>query len=257
MSPISVCYGVGELGGVFARGMLRVGSTVVPVTREMDPANVAAQHPDPEVALVTVGEADLDPVLATMPAAWRDRVALVQNELLPRNWRAHGLDDATVAVVWFEKKKGKPVTQIIPTPVFGPRAPYLAEALRAIDIATDLVTDRDRQLLEMVAKNLYILTANIAGLDAGGTVSELWGEHREAARRVGADVLDIQEALVGHEIDRDAATARMLEAFAGDPDHGTTGRSAPARLRRAIGHADEFGIAAPALREIAARHLDD
>ena len=256
MEQTSVLYGVGELGGVFARGMLRLGSTVVPVTRGVDPADVAARHPEPEVVLVTVGEADLAPVLDTMPAFWRDRVALVQNELLPRTWRSHGLADATVAVVWFEKKKGTPVTQIIPTPVFGPHASYLAAALGAIDIATELVTDDDRPLLEMVAKNLYILTANIAGLDTGGTVGELWEHHRDTARRVATDVLDIQEALVGRSVDRDAVTNRMLEAFAGDPDHGTTGRSAPARLRRAIGHADEFGITAPALRDIASRHLD-
>jgi hypothetical protein len=256
MERTSVLYGVGELGGVFARGMLRLGSTVVPVTRDLDPAHVAALHPEPEVVLVTVGEADLAPVLGTMPAPWRDRIALVQNELLPRTWESHGLADATVAVVWFEKKKGTPVTQIIPTPVFGPRASYLVAALGAIDIATELITDRDRQLLEMVAKNLYILTANIAGLDTGGTVGELWEHHRESARRVADDVLDIQEALVGAPVDRDATTARMVEAFAGDPGHGTTGRSAPARLRRAVGHADEFGIAAPTLRDIAARHLD-
>lgn len=256
MDRVSVLYGVGELGGVFARGLLRIGSTMVPVTRDSDPAEVAERHPDPEVVLVTVGEADLTPVLATMPAPWRGRIALVQNELLPRTWEQHAIDEPTVAVVWFEKKKGKPVTEIIPTPVFGPHADHLVSALGAIDIAAEVVTDESRQLLEMVAKNLYILTANLAGLDAGGTVGELWSDHRDLAEAVAADVFDIQEALVGHPVDRTAVTARMVEAFDGDPDHGTTGRSAPARLARAIGHADEFGLEVPTLRGLADRHLD-
>ena len=40
----------------------------------------------------------------------------------------------------------------------------------------------------------------------------------------------------------------MSEAFDGDPAHGCTGRSAPARLARAIRHADEFGLTVPMLR---------
>ncbi len=49
----------------------------------------------------------------------------------------------------------------------------------------------------------------------------------------------------------------MVAAIAGDPDHKTTGRSAPARLSRALRHADEAGLAVPSLRDIAARHLGD
>jgi len=45
----------------------------------------------------------------------------------------------------------------------------------------------------------------------------------------------------------------MLEAFDGDPEHGCTGRSAPARLARAIRQADAAGLAVPRLREIATR----
>lgn len=256
MHQTSILYGVGELGGVFARGMLRIGSIVVPVTRDSDPAEVAAAHPDPEIVLVTVGEADLDSALSSMPVAWLDRVGLVQNELLPRTWQTHGLSDVTVAVVWFEKKRGKPITEIIPTPVFGPRATHLLTALESIGLGAELVVDPQDQLTAMVAKNLYILTANIAGLETGGTVGDLWSHHQELALRVAKDVLDIQDQLVGAPVDRDAALAAMLVAFDGDPAHGTTGRSAPARLRRALGHAAEFGIAAPTLNEIAAAHLD-
>jgi hypothetical protein len=43
----------------------------------------------------------------------------------------------------------------------------------------------------------------------------------------------------------------MLEAFAADPEHGATGRSAPLRLRRALDHAAAAGIEVPAMAEIA------
>jgi hypothetical protein len=43
----------------------------------------------------------------------------------------------------------------------------------------------------------------------------------------------------------------MVAAFAADPDHGATGRSAPRRLQRAIAAADAAGLPVPALRAIA------
>jgi hypothetical protein len=46
----------------------------------------------------------------------------------------------------------------------------------------------------------------------------------------------------------------MREAFAADPAHGRAGRSAPARLKRALRHADAAGLPVPDLGEIAARH---
>ena len=41
-----------------------------------------------------------------MPESWRDRVGLVQNELLPPDWEVHGIVDPTVVAVWFMKKAG-------------------------------------------------------------------------------------------------------------------------------------------------------
>jgi hypothetical protein len=102
-----------------------------------------------------------------------------------------------------------------------------------------------------VRKNVYILTTNIAGLKTGGTVAELWAQHESFARQVAHEVMDIQDALTGAQHDRAALVAGMLEAFDGDPQHSCTGRSAPARLARAIGHADEFGLAVPTLRALA------
>jgi len=250
-----VLIGAGEMGGVFARAFLRSGYAVHPVLRTTDPATVAERVRDPAIVLVTVGEADLDATLASLPPQWRDRLLLLQNELLPRSWKAHGIEDPTVAVVWFEKKPGQDVKVIISSPVGGPRAGMVVDALASIGIAAHVTTTDEDLEAELVAKNLYILTANIAGLETGGTVLEMWQGSNGLANAVASDVLAIQEYLVGHVVDRDAAIDGMLAAIGGDPDHGTTGRSAPARLARAIRHADDAGLEVATLRDLAARYL--
>ena len=105
MNPV-ILIGVGEMGGVFARGLLRTGHTVVPVTRGTDVQALASEIPAPLMVLVAVAEADLHAVLESVPPGWRERLALLQNELLPRDWKQHGLDAPTVISVWFEKNKG-------------------------------------------------------------------------------------------------------------------------------------------------------
>ena len=86
-------------------------------------------------------------------------------------------------------------------------------------------------------------------------MSELWTDHRELAEGVAREVIQIQETLVGHDLPADVLIHGMLEVFAGDPDHGCTGRSAPARLARALQQADSSGLEVPQLRKIAANGL--
>lgn len=247
-----VVIGLGQLGRVFAGGLLRTGHTVVPVNRGDDMLTVAHTHPDPALALVAVAENDLHTVLAALPGAWRPRVALIQNELLPRDWEKYRYVDPTVISVWFEKKKGTDARPLIPSPVAGPGAALLCRALASIDLPCREVEPGAELLFELVRKNVYILTTNIAGLKTGGTVSQLWAQHEAFARKVANEVIDIQDALTGVAHDRDALIAGMLEAFEGDPAHGCTGRSAPARLARALAHADAFGLSVPTLRALAA-----
>jgi len=246
-----VVIGLGQLGRVFAGGLLRTGHTVVPVNRGDDLFTVAHAHPEPQLVLVAVAENDLHTVLAAMPGAWRPHIALIQNELLPRDWEQYRYADPTVISVWSEKKKGTDAKSLIASPVAGPGAELLCTALTAIDLPCREVALGEELLFELVRKNVYILTTNIAGLKAGGTVSQLWAQHEAFARQVAHEVMDIQDALTGVAHDRDTLIAGMLEAFDGDPDHACTGRSAPARLTRAIAHADEFGLAVPTLRGLA------
>ena len=86
------------------------------------------------------------------------------------------------------------------------------------------------------------MTVNIAGLKVGGTVGELWEKHQEFARAVADDVMDIQFRLCEQNLDRAKLIAAMVNAFNGDLDHKCMGRSAPARLARAISQADEYGL---------------
>jgi hypothetical protein len=238
---------------VFARGLLRLGHPVYPVNRDTDVAAVQAAVPDPQFVLVAVGEANLAPALARLSEGWRDRLVLLQNELLPDDFA--GFEQPTVISVWFEKKPGQDAKVIIPSPAYGPHASTLQAALGRLDIPVRILNDAGQLAFELVVKNLYILTSNIAGLRTGGTVSELWERHQDLARAVAGDVGDIQEALTGRQFDRAALLAAMLEAFAGDPDHKCMGRSAPARLQRALAHADAHQLAVPTLREIAAQAL--
>ncbi len=251
MSEI-VVVGLGQLGRVFAGALLRAGHTVAPANRGDDLAALAQRHPDPALVLVAVGETDLHPVLAAIPARWKPRVALIQNELLPQDWERHGYANPTVMSVWFEKKKGSDAKPLIASPVAGPGAKLLVEALAGVDLPAREVAVGEALLFELAVKNVYILTTNIAGLRTGGTVSQLWAQHEAFARTVAGEVMDIQDRLASHAFDRDKLVAGMLEAFAGDPEHGCTGRSAPARLARALEHADRFGLAVPTLRALAA-----
>lgn len=100
-----IIIGLGQLGRVFAGGLLRTGHTVIPVNRGDDMDALEKSHPAPKLVLVAVAENDLHGVLAALPGRWKPRAALIQNELLPRDWQAHGYVDPTIISVWFEKKK--------------------------------------------------------------------------------------------------------------------------------------------------------
>ncbi len=101
-API-VIIGIGELAGVFAKAFLRCGYPVYPVTRGMNLEQECLQIPSPELVLVTVQENQLHSVLEQLPELWRNKVGLLQNELLPRDWQRYTIENPTVTVIWFEK----------------------------------------------------------------------------------------------------------------------------------------------------------
>ncbi len=252
-SPV-VIIGIGEMAGVFARGFLRSGYPVYPVTRDVDMQQLAEELPEPELVLLAVAENAVHELMEQIPGPWRERLALLQNELLPRDWHQSGYQDPTVISVWFEKKKGQDAKVLIPSPAFGPRADLLVEALAAVDIPARKVDSAATMEQELVIKNVYILTTNIAGLECGGTVEHLWKDQEPLARAVAGDVIALQEALTGHTLDNERLITGMVEAMEGDWEHKCMGRSAPARLQRALKMAAEREVAVPKLQEIAAAH---
>ncbi|AOV17759.1 hypothetical protein BJI67_12490 [Acidihalobacter aeolianus] len=255
MNDPIVIIGIGEIGGVLARGFLRTGHPVYPVTRDMDLALQAQQTPEPAMVVVAVGEQALSPLLEVLPPPWRERCVLLQNELLPADWTRHHLPSPTVMSVWFEKKPGQDVKQVVPTPVYGPHAAAVLKALGAVGIDGVQLDDPDALLFELVRKNLYILTTNLCGLEVGGDVAALANEHADLLVTISGEVLDLQEALTGQKLDRGALVEAMHVAFAGDPAHRCQGRSAPARLQRAVAQGERLGLKLPALHELGARHL--
>ena len=130
MKPPIIIIGIGELAGVFARAFLRNGHPVYPIIRGINMIAEAENLPEPRLVLVAVAEKDFHPVMETLPDQWRNHLVLLQNELLPRDWQAHDIDNPTVISVWFEKKKGMDYNAILPSPVYGTMANLIAESLR-------------------------------------------------------------------------------------------------------------------------------
>jgi hypothetical protein len=250
MDKAIVIIGIGELAGVFARGFLRNGYPVYPVTRNMNISGIVQTVPEPKLALVAVAEKDLSTVLTMIPSQWRDRIGLLQNELLPGDWKAHDIKNPTVVSVWFEKKKCQDFKVLIPSPVYGPKAELIADSLQCIDIPCKRLSGEDELLVELVVKNVFVFTINIAGLVTGGTTGALWSEHNELAVQVANDVIDLQEWITGVRFKRDRLIDGVVAGINGDPDHNCTGRSAPARLERVLELANKAGLKVPHIREI-------
>lgn len=244
-----VVVGLGEMGSVFARGFLRSGCTVQPVTRNMSMHDVAKVNPDPTLVLIAVGEADLHQQLKNVPDVWKDKLVLLQNELLPRDWQQYSLDP-TVISVWFEKKKGQDSKVIIASPVYGKHAQLVVDALASIDITARVLSSSEELLHELVLKNLYILTTNISGLEVAGNVGELWRDHKILANGVANDVIRLQTALTGKTLNHDALINGMVDAINGDKEHMCMGRSAPVRLQRALQLAKDHHLSLPTLERI-------
>ena len=261
--------GVGEIGGVLSTGLLRQGHTVVPWLRGQDSHDVTVRCPEPSMVLVAVREDGLPVALAAVPVAWRHRVALVQNELLPPDWLRHDVVAPTAAVIWFEKKPLKPLRALRSSPVAGPAAATLVAAIHSHGVPAHEVS-ASALPFELVAKNVFILTTNIAGLRYGGVTGALCADHRAFVEvlldeiialevgRLAADWADVAAAAVGREreelpvIDRRGIAERFFDTCAAMPDHSLMGRSAPARLARARSTAARLELGCPTIDGIAA-----
>jgi ketopantoate reductase len=223
--------GMGQLGGLLSAGLAMQGHTIVPFLRGDSVASLVDHAP--RVVLVAVGERDLASVLDAIPASLRDRVVLLQNELLPPDWEREGIVDPTVLVVWAEKKAGRAPRVIRPTPIAGPHAERFVAALARVDVPAEILDDRDALTHALVVKNVYILVTNLAGLRHGiRTTGALADAHGELVRSIASEVLDVEEARLGAKVDRERVIAEAVDAMRADPEHGCAGRTAKEREER-------------------------
>jgi len=249
MAPsTAVVVGIGQLGSEFALGLLRLGCAVYPVTRAQSLAEVA-EAAAPELVLLAVGETALGPLLASLPPRFKDRVALVQNELVPSDWERAGITDPSGIVVWFEKKAGRPIHVVRPSVVFGPQHARLLALLGELKVPAYAVRPGTLES-ELALKNLYILVHNLAGLAFQGTVGELWQRDPAWAREVANDIFVHQEARLGRALDRAALLAELEQAVKADLGHGLAGRTASERLRRVLAQGQQAGVRLPALERL-------
>ncbi len=255
MNKPVVIIGIGELGGVFARAFLRNGYPVYPVTRSMNIADEPSRLPDPELALVAVAEKDFQTVMAAFPAVWRNRIVLLQNELLPRDWKAYNISNPTIISVWFEKKPGREYKVLIPSRIHGPNAELIAKSLKFVGIPCKILSNEEELLFELVLKNVFVLTINIAGLvlEEGTTTESLWTQHNELARTISNEVIDVQEWLTKATFQRKRLIDGLAEGVYGDPAHKCKGRSAQGRLTRVLEIANGADLKIPRIRSIRAR----
>lgn len=252
MNQPVVIIGIGELGGVFAKSFLRNGCPVCPVVRSMNMSDEAKILPNPQLVLVAVAEKDFQSVVSNIPSQWKDHIGLLQNELLPRDWMSQNIVNPTVVSVWFEKKSGMDTNVLIASRVYGPKAKLIADSLSGIHIPCTVLTGEDELLYELVRKNVFVFTINIAGLalEEGTTTKTLWKKHNELALTIANEVIDVQEWLTGAAFRRKRLIDGFEEGIRGDPNHKCRGRAARGRLARMIAVADEAGLRIPGIRDI-------
>ena len=252
MEKSVIIIGLGELGGVFARGFLRKGIAVYPVTRGMDFSEAATAYPDPALVLLAVAEKDFVSSLEQMPPAWKQKLVLLQNELLPSSWEAHGISSPTVISVWFEKKKGTDVTILLPSPVFGTQSEFIKKSLNSLDIPVDILGSQEELVDALVLKNVFVYTINIAGLQVAGTTEDLRYKNWSLAELIFDEILLLQEKLSMRQCNREKLLENFRRALMADPGHKCRGRSAANRLENALKQARELGVNVPVLSEIGA-----
>lgn len=245
-----VIIGLGQIGGVFARGFLKIGHPVHPVLRGMSIQTISNELADPALVMVAVAKPDLEPVLQEIPGLWKGQVGLLQNELLPRDWQERGISDPTVIVVWFEKKFRKPVKPVRASRIYGPRADLVAKSLEALEIPVKILDNEEELVSALVMKNLYILTTNITGLVGADTIGGLLEQDRALTEAVFEDALRLQEALAGRRFKKENLWREMIGIFQAELGQGSRGRSAPQRLHRAIAKADRAGVTIETLKRI-------
>lgn len=249
----ALVVGMGQLGSVFSLGLLHRGYSVTPVLRDTPADAILARPTQPSLCVIAVTEDELPNVLDGWARRYSDGWVLIQNELRPSEWERRGLATPTVAVVWFEKKPGRDAHPIVSTPVHGPHAPIIVDALTSLGLPAHLEPDREQLLFELCLKNLYILSMNFVGLVFPYDVGTVWYDHRAYLDQICAEILELEAAQMQRNLPTQSLCIELERIIVADPRHAAAGRSALSRLNRSLRTAKQLGIKTPTLDEIAKR----
>jgi hypothetical protein len=245
-----VVIGIGQVGQVLAMGLLRQGYPVFPMNRGDDPAYFMEALSNPQLVLITVGKENLAAVLAALPESWRAHVALVQNELSPKDWQEAKITNPTLAALWFERRDNGAPRVILPTPLFGPKAGILAEALSAMRLPFRMVGSEDAMIVELALKYLFTLTTMFGGLKTGGSIGVLWNNYRALALAIAEEILSVGELRFGLPLPRQMLLERLTAVFDAAPALIMMRDNALARLEETIEFAQTNHLKVPTLRDI-------
>lgn len=257
-----VVVGLGQLGTAFSEAFLRLGHPVIPVLRGHSLAAACTSTQEPALILLAVGEDDLGPALAEVPESLHQKVALLQNELRPDQWRSvMGDVEPNVAIVWFEKKPGKVAHPVLPSVLFGAQAPLLSRAYEKLELPARTIGSHKDLAHELALKNLYILGLNLSGMISEGNAGDLLKSNQSTFEAVCQDVLLLEQRLLADsgsedysllKLDEEKLMADLRQAILADPSHGCAGRSAPRRLARTLEQAQAHGLELKTLTAIQA-----
>ncbi|MEW5848194.1 MAG: hypothetical protein AB2A00_05240 [Myxococcota bacterium] len=237
-----VVVGLGQLGQLYAGGALKLGIRVTPVVRTTPRPLALSALPGHTPILVAVGEDALGGVLEEIPAARRDHVVLLQNELFPSVWRAHGVRSPTVLIPWLSRKKGRPLEVARPTLAYGPHAGLFAAVHGALDLPCEVTTETARMEDGLVAKYTFIITINALGVQEDLTLGAWLRKDPARVDVLAAEAHALGQAQLGRPVPRDDVLRQAREAMAALPDYPARGRTARARIERAVAVAQQRGV---------------
>lgn len=263
-----VVLGIGQLGATFAKGFLRMGRCVIPVIRGQSLEESAEHHPDPELVVVSVSEKEFKGVLQSMPAKWKGKLVLLQNDLHPQDWKECGIQSPTICVLWYQQTQHSALTQTpgVLTTIYGPKAELVATAHRELGIECRVTYSEQEMLDSLIAKNVLILVINICALTLpykqpylGGTFEQFLCYHRDLFDEMANDAMAIQEGVVGVTLAPAKKTQvlntvlRMMRSCLNHPNSSSVGRGdcdGRSYLKRSLELADRLNIAVPAMRRV-------
>ncbi|MFZ9889067.1 MAG: hypothetical protein ACO3JL_16340 [Myxococcota bacterium] len=242
-----IVVGIGQLGTLFGEAALGIGRRVTPLRRDSDVERCLDDVPAGCPVLMATGEADLERAVQRLPAAYRDDLILVQNELFPVDLVALGIAQPTTAMVWSSKKSGRALQVGAPTEVFGRHADLMEQLHNTLQIPcrrAESVADRDAGL---VAKFAFILTINALGLQRDLSLGKWLSEDHAKVLALCDDARRLGEKRLGHAVDPEAVQRRVLAGMEALADMPSRGRTALQRLEKARQDANRLGLSLPAL----------